>query len=146
MVESIHLSPEWNAPAHFTHILASSSPLLPRQALLLPCLIITFRKPFARLDQLHHVQNLLCRHHRERDGRKYPRPGRIHLVCSGQFHGPCATGCSKKCGSWMRWTAGLRRRARGCIGGEKGGGQDGRGEGKEVEGYEEEFVEGADRE
>ena len=46
----------------------------------------------------------------------------------------------------MRRTAGLGRRARVIVGGEVGGRKYGRGEGKEVEGYEEELVKSADRE
>lgn len=44
----------------------------------------------------------------------------------------------------MRWTAGLRGRAGRFIVGEEGRREGGRGEREEVEGYEEEFVKGAD--
>ena len=44
----------------------------------------------------------------------------------------------------MRRTAGLRGRARRFVGGEEGGRKGGRREREEIEGYEEEFVEGAD--
>ena len=46
----------------------------------------------------------------------------------------------------MRRTAGLSGKAGRFVGGEEGGREDGRGEGEEVEGYEEEFVKGADSE
>ena len=46
----------------------------------------------------------------------------------------------------MRRTAGLRGRAGTFVVGEEGGREGRRGEGEEVEGYEEEFVEGADGE
>ena len=44
----------------------------------------------------------------------------------------------------MRWTARPRGRARGLLSGEEGGRKGWRGEGEEIEGYKEEFVEGAD--
>lgn len=46
----------------------------------------------------------------------------------------------------MGWRPGLCGGAGGVVGGEEGGGKDGGGEGKEVEGNEEEFVEGAENE
>ena len=46
----------------------------------------------------------------------------------------------------MRRAPGLGRRARGIVGWEEGGRKYGRGEGKEVEGYEEELIKSADRE
>lgn len=139
----IHASKPIDPPRHLTQLVACSILLLPWQALLPPCLDIPLSKPVARLDQLHHIQNLLRRHHRGRDGRKYPRQGRVHLVRSGQLHGPCAAGRCKESGSWMRRTARLRRRAGRFVVGKEGGSQGGRGEREEVESYEEEFIEGA---
>lgn len=46
----------------------------------------------------------------------------------------------------MGWRPGLGGGARTVIDGEEGRGKDGGGEGKEVKGYEEEFVEGAESE
>lgn len=46
----------------------------------------------------------------------------------------------------MRGTAGLRGRAGRFVGGKKRGRECRRGEREKVEGYEEEFIEGADRE
>ena len=104
--------------ADMSRLVARSCILLfPWQALLPPRLNVPFGKPFARLDQLHNIQYLLCSHYRGGNGCKHPRPERVHLVRSGQLHGPCATGRCEQCGWGMRRTAGLSGKAGRFVGG-----------------------------
>lgn len=46
---------------------------------------IALGQPFARLDELDNVQNILDKHDGSTDARQDPRPGRIHLVGSGHL-------------------------------------------------------------
>jgi len=111
---------------------------------LLPILAIALSQPPTRFEQLHHIDILLERHDRQADNAEHPGHGAVHFVGAGHFHGGSGErrgeergrfGRGGRAGEEGEGFAAIDRQERGCDGG--------RGEAEEVEGDEEEFVEGA---
>lgn len=124
------------------HLLADLGALglLPGQALRLPHGEIALSEPFARLDNLHNVDELLHSHNGEADGSKDPGPEGIHLVRARKLESCRAVRiredlAQQRC---IDLCAGLNLHGlRVGDGVEERGRQKRRGEGQEVEGDEE---------
>jgi hypothetical protein len=100
---------------------------------------------------LHNIDDLLPKHDGKTNTRNDPWPERIHLIGSSQFQRARAIRiCEQRRDGDVAGVAGLQTLAGGGFarsgGLEEGGGEEGRREGEEVEGYEEDFVEGAEEE
>ena len=119
---------------------------LPRQSLGLSCRPIALGKPRSGLLHLHHVDDLLPQHDGRADDHADPRDCRVHLVCARGFH---SASRERRREEQARLGRGrCSESERGGVGGvgEERGAQVRRGEGQEVEGDEEDFVEEAESE
>jgi hypothetical protein len=118
----------------------------PRQTSLPPRFPVALSKPLARLDHLHNVDVLLQRHNRRRSQSQDPREGRVHFVRASHLHSACRPrACEEYRGLWGGGRAGLDR-SWDLLVTQKGGREERRGEGEQVEGDEEQFVHGAEGE
>lgn len=111
---------------------------------LLPVFPVALSQPPACLNQLHNIDILLERHDGQADNAKSPGDSAVHLVGAGHFH---CRGRERRGEESGRLGRGGRAREKGerfaAIDRQEGGSDGRRGEAEEVEGDEEEFVQGA---
>ena len=134
-----------NACLFSSVLFINSSPLLV-QTRRFPISPVAFRQPLACLVQLHTVDILLEQHDGRARQRESPRDGAIHLVGSGHLHRGGRERVREEHG--RLWCGGRARVEGGGlggipVGGKQGGRDDWGGETEEVEGDEEELVQGA---
>ena len=111
---------------------------------LLPIFPVALSQPPARLNQLHNIDILLERHDGQANDAKGPGDCAVHLVGAGHFHRSCREGRGEESGSFRSGgRAGEEGKRFAAVNGQEGGGDGRRGEAEEVEGNEEEFVQGA---
>ena len=131
------------------NIVIPSLPLPPRLLQRLhPIHPITLRQPLTRLNQLQHINPLLNKHHRRAAQRQDPGHHTVHFVRARHLHRARAEGTREEEGGGrlVGSDGGGGLVCGEARGGEEGGGDEGAAEAEEVEGYEEEFVEGAEGE
>lgn len=137
-VPNIHSSP---TPSSHSH------PLLPppSKPRLLPLPPIPLRQPLTRLHQLNNINPLLERHDGEARDREDPGDGTVHLVRARHLHRRGGEGGGEEQRGRGAEGPGGRGQVAGetAVCGEQGGGDERAAEAEEVEGDEEEFVEGA---
>jgi len=115
---------------------------------------ISLTQPFARLYELNDIDYLLACHDWKADAGQDPGHGTIHLVRSCHLKSACRPGVGEEhtglwvCwGAWLSWRGSVERGGVRWVGGdEERGREKWGGEGEQVEGYEEEFVEEAEEE
>lgn len=120
------------------------------QPQLLPILAIPLREPRSSFNQLQHIDPLLEQHDRRARNRQDPGDGAVHLVGAGHLHRGGGEGRGEEeRGGWVEGLDGRAACRRGEVAGreaagwEERGGDEGAAEAEEVEGDEEELVEGA---